>query len=487
MKLLESQEKIKNLSVDDQIQSLYYKSRALERLGNFKEALKVALPSNELNNPGEKSLLLALPVAQLYALLKLGRLDEGLADNKKREQFFASLTPAEEKRGAHWIGLYKNVVGVIYHNKGEIDIALEFYQESLRLREQVKNPEDIAISLNNIGAVYEHRGEYNLALDYFRRSLSISESIDNPEGIAYALNNIGNVHTYLGEIDVALELFERSLVVKETIGNAYDISGTLHNLGAIYFNQGKDITRALEYFERSLELKNSIGNDLYTSSTLYDLINVYLDLKHSEKARTHLKRLEQLNNNRDNKVIHLFYRLAHAMILKQSKRMFDLSQAQHILTEISHENPIYLELTAKAMVHLCELLLFELKSIGELEVLVEARDLVDKLYKLAQKQNSHSLVVEVLILRAKFAIIGGELEVALKNLTKAQEIAEDKNLGLLLHKVEKEKNILESEYEKWQMLIDRNAPIQELLEQARLEEYAQEIQKIVDSAVVTRR
>ncbi|MFX0092657.1 MAG: hypothetical protein ACFFBD_12915, partial [Candidatus Hodarchaeota archaeon] len=61
---------------DEQIECLFYKSRALEQLGRFEEALEIATSARESISPNQPNLNLALMTAQLYALWRLGRLDE---------------------------------------------------------------------------------------------------------------------------------------------------------------------------------------------------------------------------------------------------------------------------------------------------------------------------------------------------------------------------------------------------------------------------
>ncbi|MHA2497346.1 MAG: hypothetical protein ACXAEI_17875, partial [Candidatus Hodarchaeales archaeon] len=137
------------------------------------------------------------------------------------------------------------------------------------------------------------------------------------------------------------------------------------------------------------------------------------------------------------------------------------------------------QLTVMAMVNLCELLVDELKAYGESGALLEAKKLGEKLSTLAEKQSSFSLVVNARILQAKFAMVEGKLTDATNLLEKAKITAEDKGLGLLVEKVISETQQMEKEYDKWQNLIQRNAPFYERLEQARFQEHLNDALKIV--------
>ena len=123
------------------------------------------------------------------------------------------------------------------------------------------------------------------------------------------------------------------------------------------------------------------------------------------------------------------------------------------------------------MLNLCELLLDELKAFGQQEVFLEVSSLINQIYNLAQHTTSFPLIVDALILQAKFAMVEGNLIAAENFLVQASITVEEKNLGLLQEKTELEKNRLKEQLESWQKLIQDNRPIKERLEKAQLEEY----------------
>jgi tetratricopeptide (TPR) repeat protein len=61
---------------------------------------------------------------------------------------------------------------VIYDNKGELDKALGYYEESLRLETDEKEK---ATTYNNIALIYDRKGDYQKAVEYFQKAIEISE------------------------------------------------------------------------------------------------------------------------------------------------------------------------------------------------------------------------------------------------------------------------------------------------------------------------
>ena len=68
------------------------------------------------------------------------------------------------------------------------------------------------------------QGNYAQALEHYQRSLKIREEIGDKRGIANTLDNIGNVHHSQGNYAQALEHYQRSLKIKEEIGDKQGIA-----------------------------------------------------------------------------------------------------------------------------------------------------------------------------------------------------------------------------------------------------------------------
>ncbi|MFX0066458.1 MAG: tetratricopeptide repeat protein [Candidatus Hermodarchaeota archaeon] len=505
----EEQGEITFLSEDERITCRYYQSRSLECLGRLEEALQVTTADRaDLVTPQDKSLPLALLVAQLYALFRLGQLDEALVTSKQGKTIIAELTTDERSTGASWIASFEHIMGNIYSQKDELDTALEYYERSLTVREMLDNPQDLADSLKNIGIIYYQKGEMDTALEYYEQGLALFETIGNSQGIGHSLNNIGNVHLQKGELDTALEYHERSLAIYETIGNPQDIAHSLNNIGEIYRTKG-ELDTALEYHERSLAIREmlgnpqdiaaslnnigeinhrkgeldtarnylqrsvdlfeTIGNDIYTTEPLFYLILLTLDQQEQPQAQTYLDQLQQLQARTPNKKIHLLSRLAEALVLKQSPRMTQKSQAQMILEEITNEDIIDFERTALALVHLCDLLLFELKTSGQPEVLQEVNALTQRLLESAKQQHSYWLLTETYVLQSRLALLDLDFQRGQRLLDQAQLLAEEKGLQRLAIKISSEQDQFQVQLAQWEQLLARQAPLKERLELAQLE------------------
>lgn len=357
-------------SLMEQGQCAYYKSRALERLGQHEDALQVASEAREEVIPAEEKILnLILLIAQLYALNELNRKDEAIKGSEEGDTMLESLTSDDHKANADWISLFYNVKGNIYIHE-DFDTALEYYQRSLAIQETI-------YTLGNVGYVYWRKGEYDRALDYHKRSLTLGEASGNSHYIGYSLNNIGIVHMTIGEAQIALDYFERSLSLYEKLDSHPNVFSDLNNNLAICYRMKGDITKALNYIKQSLKIREKAGNDRDVGESLLNLFIIALEDQHDHgQAQKYLEKLQVVRDRTSDQEVHLYFKYATALILKQSPRMKDKVQAQSHLRKIVEEYVEFKWFTISAIYHLCELLLLEAKLFEGQEALGEAKMLL---------------------------------------------------------------------------------------------------------------
>ncbi|UCG02822.1 MAG: tetratricopeptide repeat protein [Candidatus Heimdallarchaeota archaeon] len=510
------------LSEEEQIACIYYKSRSLEGVGRYEEALQTATMARATYpSPKNPSYLLALLAAQFHIFYIIGqsRLEQAQSVLAEGEAIMETLTDTERQIGAIWIAVFEHVKGLHYYAKNELDMslkhyhkalksfealnnrhgiasclfwkayshtfkgepdtALEYYQRSLSLYEALGNKRGIGECLHDIGLVNAGRGESDTALEYFQRSLSLSEASGNPEYIFFGLTHIGLIYSHKGDPDKALDFFRQSLAVAEPLGVDWMIAYNFNFIGMAY-HQKSALDIALPFFQSSLAKYETTKSDYNVVRVLFRLVLLNLDQKELEHAQKYLIKLQKVAAHipEEAQGAHLRKSIAEALVLKQNPRMTEKVRAQALLRQIVSEVEMH-AFTMIAIVALCDLLLLELKATGEQEVWEEAKTLIHQFHTKAQDSQDFNMVVNALLLRAKFATVEGELDQTQEYLTQARMIIKEKNLNQLMKKVEIEQNELENDFHKWQDLIQQHTSLQERLIHAQLTEYLQEAQRIV--------
>ena len=370
-----------------------------------------------------------------------------------------------------------NNLGMSHWRLGNLIKALDFFQRSLSFAEELENLNFVAVLNLNIGLVYVNQGKLNAALKNLQKSLVISKELEQKRPLSLCLNNIGLIYHMRGDFKQALCHYQDSLVLNQEIGNKHDIAICYNNIGEILRSMG-DNDKALEHIEKSIFLFQEMGLNLDLTLPLFNIIKLLLKSKNPQKAQSYLQQLKEINMKEKHRLIDQRFRLAKALVLKDSRRAKMKISSSEILEELIEEEIIDHSLTVQAMFELTELLIDELRAYGEEEIFNEVKKLIKRLDEIANKQNSHSLIIDSMILQAKLSMVEGDLNASQQLLDRVEElIVEEKEIPQLVDKVLKEKEKLKNQYENWEYLIRSNAPFGIRLEQAEVSEYINEAKK----------
>lgn len=503
------EENFHSISLTEQVDRIYYQTCALGKLGHHEKALQVITQARkQLTAVQDKIDHLKLLIANFYTLLLLERYEEAITLHLECDAIVESLTDSEREKGLEWVALYYNTQGISYFHKSELTLSLESYNRSLQLYERLGEPIDILRPISNIGTlsfikggieqsldilrhglaiaekynqswaiadmlvslawIYMRKGDVKIALEHAQRALTLVEKTDNIEDITRALNCLGWAYRAKGELDTSLEYMHHSLTLCEESGSHIAIGHLLNNIGYVYWLKN-DLNKALDYHQRSLTLREKIKADMDIVESLSNLILVLADQQNYDQARTYLNRMQTLYETHSEDFYRINCLYNEAFLLKQSGRMKDKVRAQSLFEDIINEKHDLLGFKYESMIHLCELLLVEMKSFGDPEALEEAKTLVEQLHSLSRSEPTY--FIEILLLESKFAVIEGDLQKAFKHLEEAQMITEENKLNQLNQRVQKNQEILKKELDNWRELFERNASLQERLERAKLEEY----------------
>ncbi|MFX0183856.1 MAG: hypothetical protein ACFE95_12300, partial [Candidatus Hodarchaeota archaeon] len=212
-----------------------------------------------------------------------------------------------------------------------------------------------------------------------------------------------------------------------------------------------------------------LGTNLDNSITLFNMISVETQRNLIENSENYLKKLNEINDKENNMVINQIYRLAKALVLKTSDRVVKQAEAQQLFQEIADEEIIQHEINVIAMKNLCDLLIQELRTSGQDEVLIEIKGILERLLAIAKNQQSDSLLVETYLIQSKIALLELDINSARQLLSQAQQIAEEKGLRGLAVIVSRDYDSLLSQIGQWDDFVDRDVTIGERLELAELE------------------
>ncbi len=118
--------------------------------------------------------------------------------------------------------------------------SLEKYNEALQIYKEEKDTVRTCLTLLNIGETYRLADQLDSALHYFQESLRINTS-KNQIVHSYATGNLGLIYKAKGFLNQARPLLEESIASLSVLGDLYSVSVYSFELGDILIREGDQI------------------------------------------------------------------------------------------------------------------------------------------------------------------------------------------------------------------------------------------------------
>ncbi|KYK26538.1 MAG: hypothetical protein AYK23_02930 [Candidatus Proteinoplasmatales archaeon SG8-5] len=266
-------------------------------------------------------------------LVKAGDNARGRFANEEAIRFYRSslgMLEGEEQRPIH-----ENLGKVLTHI-GEMDGALEHYNEAYGLERDDVKKADLHIQISNLlekqgdykgvmeecvkglgligdrdvperadllvvkGGVNLRTGEFDNSIEFASQGLALAEKLGSRLHVAKALQVLGVVHIFKGDYDTALEHLNKALKTYEGIGKITPTIPILSNIGLVYRDQGR-FEEARELFMRANEMAEKIGDKWGISSSLNNLGLIYRDTGEQDKALELFERGLRISRMMDDK------------------------------------------------------------------------------------------------------------------------------------------------------------------------------------------
>ncbi len=233
-------------------------------------------------------------------------------DDKTSQDLVWGLRALQEKR--HELGPTNaevasvlNFIGTLLFHQRELDHALLFFQEELRLEEQlIGKGENVSVSVtcNNIGRILQELGRFHQAIQYYQRSLrlkigdgskgrakassSFSDEVYNDGDLPPAtINlystvwyNLGLIHDKMGAFPDSIKAFQMSLKLRRAMlgRNHADVACLLYNIGVLQMEQ-QMLNEATDSFREALRIRRVAAtgqlNDRHVVKTLQKLSSLH--------------------------------------------------------------------------------------------------------------------------------------------------------------------------------------------------------------------
>ena len=214
----------------------------------------------------------------------LGEAHRNLGEVQRAIEYYEqALAIARETGDRHAEGADLGNLGNAYYSLGEMQRVIEYHEQALAIAREIGDRRGEENRLGNLGNAYLALEEVRRAIEYYGQALEIAREIGDRRGEGNALGNLGNAYADLGDARRAIEYHEQALVISREIGDRRGEGNDLGNLGNAYKNLG-DVRRAIEYYEQALEIRREIGDRRGEGNDLGSLGIVYKNLGEVQRA-----------------------------------------------------------------------------------------------------------------------------------------------------------------------------------------------------------
>ena len=435
---------INQLSEDQSSFKTVFKAEILRIDGNIDKSIELCdsiIYANTDENVTElhKFIARTIKAYDLYRDSKFEECDKVLIE---AEMIHELLADVEKKEFIIWYAIFLQVKGNIQIEKGSTLDSMKNWEKAIEIYRKSKRVGRIPGLISNLGIRYSLLGQIEKGLEYLHEAEKMIDQDPNSKS-------------------------NTKYFVKLQLGRTHTLKG--------------DFTNAIRYLKESLDLAYEFNNFHFQHYSIGNLYYTYIEMGDRDQAKLYLDLTVDLLKEGDTAHYKPILDLFKAMYLQSSKKAKNMIEAQGLLENIVYKDQISIGVSNTATILLVEILLEELKSYGEQDVLNEIIHLTMRVEESAKITSSLVLSLQIMLLRSKFLLITGELVESNNLLDEAEELAIQHQINLYSKQIQTEKKRMRSEIHKWEEMIGRGASIKEKMDLINYQEYIDIAKKYVES------
>jgi DNA-binding NtrC family response regulator/tetratricopeptide (TPR) repeat protein len=287
-------------------------------------------PTDKLQALRERIAAATTPAERVEATLLLAeqlRLNDPVAAKPLLEQVVAEADAAGRVKDK---GRAEYMLGELLRRAGDLDGAARHAEMVFKIADMTRDRRARANGLNLRGIIHRERGELQPALDSFNELLDISQQIGFEQGERTALNELAGVYGLKGEFGEALAYYQLCLKANTKAGDARGRAISLYNIGWTLAAMGR-WAEATQSFHRSIALCEERG--LYNPLAAARMALGELSLKRSDYENAALMFRAVVEEEQEKQNSGRMYREAVSNLGWTHFRNGDFAQAEEVLTE----------------------------------------------------------------------------------------------------------------------------------------------------------
>ena len=208
-------------------------------------------------------------------------------------------------------------LGTTYIYQEQSQQAIPFFEQALRIYQQVGDRTNEAESLRSLGIAYDLLGKSQKATQFHQQAVEIARLFGGSQVEANFIHEVGIVYQLLGKYQRAIQFLKQGLEINRQTreshreGNLYRVEdltaevNSLDALGAAYYALGQ-YPQAIQVHQQALEMAQQFDGKGFMANPLRGLGNAYYSLgQYPQAIQYYQQGLEIVGRDCDFKIVYL--------------------------------------------------------------------------------------------------------------------------------------------------------------------------------------
>lgn len=163
------------------------------------------------------------------------------------QQYLAKATEKEQAGDKRQATYFLNEAASIEWERKNYTQAIQYYEESIKLNQEINNQNGIAMINNNIGMIYADMENYAQALGYFEQTLKVRRQRKEKTSVVHSLINLSVILNKLNQHNKAAVYLEEALSIAREQSDAEQMRSCYGMLAETY-EKANNTEKSIKYF-----------------------------------------------------------------------------------------------------------------------------------------------------------------------------------------------------------------------------------------------
>jgi len=241
---------------------------------------------------------------------------------------------AEEKNqeAIKWAGdENKQVLGSALKNLGKIDYeranwedALEHFQKSVEISEEIGDSVILGDVYRSIGQVHWRNGESEKATEHFEKALEYAKEATDIQLESEIYVDMAN-NIRITEMEKAIDLYQTAIKTFTEMGMSYALGRVYNNLGTVHYN-AELFDEALEYWKKAITVAENSGYPKLKAWALFNSSDILTRSGDFSKAWSVLEESKEILQQIGDRVGLAYIGIESAVVLSNEKKWEDAEE-----------------------------------------------------------------------------------------------------------------------------------------------------------------